>query len=177
MRAASEMGPWMTKKFLGVEVPESEQYKYPKFLNQVNESTGLLAELYRLQHGSPVQGDKGFDEYTAAFDTCNARGETCLGVCLENFTKSSVSYNKTWQVIWSFLERSDDEPIPEDIMACLAKQDSHSPSFTDADHTRSHMTGFTVSEEDHAMLVQTVRQLDKEHFDSRLHKIELEWGC
>lgn len=62
---------------------------------------------------------------------CKGSSDLCKQVCLEDFMKSSVSYNRTWLGVLDFLG------IDHGYMDCIAQFDVNRPEFGDVDHTTS----------------------------------------
>jgi len=128
---------------------------YTDFLRRVDEHVGIRAEITHMNH-ELLQIER-------AEKTCSETPR-CMQVCLEEFTRSSSSYDAAWRKVLHYMGKH----VTKEMQRCLWKQDLHrNPDLV----SRGHVTSSTVPEHKYNYLRGAVLKVDKHVYNGRLKKM------
>lgn len=127
---------------LGSEWREDETFQ--EFLLRLPMQLGVRAQYLQSYHS--IQ-----EKMMPNWVNCTAHADLCKQACLEDFMKSSESYNRTWLSILDFLG------MDHSYMDCISDFDMNSASFNG---DREHTTSSDLSVNDENKILQYVLEAD-----------------
>lgn len=158
------------------QVGDRETYK--ELLNRVSTERGLLTELRRFLRPPSYPGQVSLFghealQMNAAHKSCSEK-KTCVEICLEDFMRSSASFNASWRKALGHMGVDIEAPALAALRGCVSHADVNGKEFRGHEE---HRTSSALTPAARAKLERVVRELDAGWHGYAVKDIEDEVGC
>lgn len=148
---------WTEDPTVSAYLREGESYQ--EFLNRVPRAIGVRAEYLR------SAGE--YEQIVNDTRTCKQSAK-CMTVCMERFTASSKSYNRTWSKILRFTGLNDSH------LDCISESDLNNPRFRGQE---DHAVSRHIPAPREAKVGKLLEQIDRKVGNGWLRDASKKIGC